>query len=129
MPKNKTHRLGDLQLRIMKVLWERGEASVAEVLDALDDTDASLAYTTIATMLRKMETRGLVAHRAEGRSFIYRAKVAAEDVSRSMANHLVDRLFEGSLLEAVNHLLSSREVSRDELRQLEKLIAERRKKR
>jgi len=129
MPKNKTHRLGDLQLRIMKVLWERREATVAEVLDALDDTDASLAYTTIATMLRKMEARGLVSHRAEGRSFIYRAKVAADDVSRSMANHLVDRLFEGSLLDAVNHLLSSREVSPDELRQLEKLIVERRKKR
>jgi len=129
MAKHKPHRLGDLQLRIMKVLWERGEVTVAEVLDALDDADASLAYTTIATMLRKMEARGLVAHRAEGRSFIYRAKVAAEDVSRSMANHLVDRLFEGSLLETVNHLLSSREVSRDELRQLEKLIAERKKKR
>jgi predicted transcriptional regulator len=129
MAKNKPHRLGDLQLRIMKVLWDRREATVAEVLDALDDADASLAYTTIATMLRKMETRGLVGHRAEGRSFIYRARVAAEDVSRSMANHLVDRLFEGSLLEAVNHLLSSREVSRDELRQLEKLIAERKKKR
>ena len=129
MPKNKSHRLGDLQLRIMKVLWERNEATVAEVLDALDDTDATLAYTTIATMLRKMETRGLVVHRTEGRSFIYRAKVAAEDVSRSMANHLVDRLFEGSLLEAVNHLLSSREVTQAELRQLEKLIAERKKKR
>lgn len=128
MANNKPHRLGDLQLRIMKVLWERHEATVAEVLDALDDADASLAYTTIATMLRKMETRGLVAHRAEGRSFIYRARVAAEDVSRSMSNHLVDRLFEGSLFEAVNHLLSSREVSRDELRQLEKLIAERKKK-
>jgi predicted transcriptional regulator len=128
MAKDKPHRLGDLQLRIMKVLWERHEATVAEVLDTLDDADASLAYTTIATMLRKMETRGLVAHRAEGRSFIYRARVAAEDVSRSMANHLVDRLFEGSLFEAVNHLLSSREVSRDELRQLEKLIAERKKK-
>ena len=112
----------------MQVLWQRHEATVAEVLDALDDADASLAYTTIATMLRKMEARGLVAHRAEGRSFIYRAKVAEEDVSRSMANHLVDRLFEGSLLEAVNHLLSSREVSRDELRQMEKLIAERKKK-
>jgi BlaI family penicillinase repressor len=128
MPKNKTHRLGDLQLRIMKVLWERRGASVAEVLDALDDTDASLAYTTIATMLRKMEARGLVSHHAEGRSFIYAPKIAAEDVSRSMADHLVDRLFEGSLLDAVSHLLTTREVSKDELKQLEKLIAERKKK-
>ncbi len=80
-------------------------------------------------MLHKMERRGLVSHRAKGRSFLYAAKVAAEEVSRSMANHLVDRLFEGSLFAAVDHLLSSREVSRDELRQLEKLIAERKKKR
>src|SRR5260221_14042731 len=129
MAKNKSHRLGDLQLRIMKMLWERGEGTGAEVMEALDDGDAKLGYTTIATMLHKMEGRGLVSHRAKGRSFIYAAKVAAEDVSRSMANHLVDRLFEGSLLEAVNHLLSSREVSRDELRQLEKLIAERKRKR
>lgn len=128
MAKPKPHRLGDLQLRIMKVLWERREATVAEVLDALDDTDKTLAYTTIATMLRKMETRGLVSHRAEGRSFIYAPKVAAEDVSRSMADHLVDRLFEGNLLDAVSHLLTTREVSKDELKQLERLIAERKKK-
>lgn len=128
MASKKSHRLGDLQLRIMKVLWERREATVAEVLDALDDTDKTLAYTTIATMLRKMETRGLVSHRAEGRSFIYAPKVAAEDVSRSMADHLVDRLFEGNLLDAVSHLLTTREVSKAELKQLEKLIAERRRK-
>ena len=128
MAKPKPHRLGDLQLRIMKVLWERREATVAEVVDALDDTDKTLAYTTIATMLRKMETRGLVSHRAEGRSFIYAPKVAAEDVSRSMADHLVDRLFEGNLLDAVSHLLTTREVSKDELKQLERLIAERKKK-
>ncbi len=128
MPKNKTHRLGDLQLRIMKVLWERREATVAEVLDTLDDTDKTLAYTTIATMLRKMEARGLVSHRVDGRSFIYAPKIAAEDVSRSMADHLVDRLFEGNLLDAVSHLLTTREVSKDELKQLEKLIAERKKK-
>jgi BlaI family transcriptional regulator, penicillinase repressor len=126
MARNKTHRLGDLQLRIMKVLWERGEATVAEVLQALSD-HSDLAYTTMATMLRKMETRGLVSHRAEGRSFIYKPKVASEDVSRSMADHLVDRLFAGSLTEVVSHLLTTREVSREELSQLEKLITERRK--
>ena len=128
MAKNNTHRLGDLQLRIMKVLWERRGSSVAEVLDALDDSDASLAYTTIATMLRKMEVRGLVSHRTEGRSFIYAPQVEEGDVSRSMANHLVDRLFEGSLFDAVSHLLTTREVSKDELKQLEKLIADRKKK-
>jgi len=121
------HRLGDLQLLIMKVLWERREATVAEALEALGP-HTDLAYTTVATMLRKMEARGLVTHRAGGRSFIYRAQVAAADVSRSMADHLVDGLFEGSLTEVVNHLLTTREVSRKELNELERLIVERKKK-
>ena len=127
MTKRKTYRLGDLQLRIMQVLWENGEAAVAGVHEALGGSQ-SFAYTTVATMLRKMEGRGLVAHREEGRTFIYHAKVAAEAVSRSMADHLVDRLFEGSLTSAVNHLLSTRDVSAEELRELERLIAERKKR-
>ena len=110
----------------MQVLWEQQESTVSQVLAALSDY-GELAYTTVATMLRKMEARGLVGHRAEGRSFIYRPRVAAQDVSRSMADHLVDRLFEGRLLDVVNHLLTTREVSREELRQLERLIAERKK--
>ena|SRR5438093_1124365 len=127
MKKQRVYRLGDLQLQIMKVLWECQEATVAEVLDTLP-AKGDLAYTTVATMLRKMEARGLVAHRLEGRSFIYRPNVAAGDVSRSMADHLVDRLFEGSLTKAVSHLLSTREVSREELANLERLIAERKRK-
>ena len=126
MPRLKPHRLGDLQLKILKVLWEREEAAVAVILESLDGRP-NLAYTTVATMLRKMEDRGLVAHRTEGRTFIYRAKVAAGEVSRSMTNHLIERLFEGSLVDAVNHLLTDREVSRDELAALEQLIRERRK--
>lgn len=127
MPKLKPHRLGDLQLRIMKILWTRGEAAVADVHAALGG-DAAFAPTTIATMLRKMEARGLVRHRAEGRGFLYRAALDEARVTGSMVNHVVDRMFEGSLADAVTHLLSTREVSREELRQLEKLIAERRRK-
>jgi BlaI family transcriptional regulator, penicillinase repressor len=123
----KIHRLGDLQLKIMKILWERGEAAVGQVFEDLA-RDSDLAYTTISTMLRKMEGRGLITHRVEGRTFIYRAKVDAEAVSRSMADQLVDRMFEGSLTEAVNHLLTTREVSREELIRLERLIAERKKR-
>jgi predicted transcriptional regulator len=128
MPKQRIHRLGDLQLGIMQVLWARREATVAEMHQALNE-QRNLAYTTVATMLRKMDERGLVAHRAEGRTFIYFPRVAAEDVSRSMVDHWVERLFGGSLLEAVNHLLTTREVSADELRRLEQLIAERKRSR
>ena len=114
-------------MRIMQVLWDCNEATVSQVLQGLPKGSA-LAYTTIATMLRKMERRGLVAHGVEGRTFIYRPTVAAEEVSRSMADHLVDRLFEGSLTEAVSHLLRTREVSREELAKLEKMIAEKKKR-
>jgi BlaI family penicillinase repressor len=124
--KGKNHRLGDLQLRIMKILWAREEATVADVFEELGK-GADLAYTTVATMLRKMEGRGLITHRSEGRSFVYRAKVASEAVSRSMIDHLVDRMFEGNLTAAVNHLLTTRDVSRAELKELERLIGKRKK--
>jgi len=126
MAKTRLHRLGDLQLRIMKILWGSGEATVAAVHEELA-REKDLAYTTIATMLRKMEGRGLVKHRLEGRSFIYRAAVGEEAVSRGMADHLLDRLFEGSLADMVHHLLNTRDISREELKRLEKLIAERKK--
>src|SRR5687768_7964563 len=122
--KRKIAKLGDLQLRIMKVLWQRGEATVSDVLEEVAAPN-DLAYTTVATMLRKMEARGLVAHRIEGRSFIYRARLREQEVTRSIADHFVERLFEGSLTEVVSHLLSTREVSKDELEILEQLIAQR----
>lgn len=119
-------RLGDLQLRIMRVLWELGSATVADVQRGLSGT--RLAYTTVATMLRKMEQRGLVRHVEEGRKFVYRAAVGMNEVSRSMASDLVDRLFDGSLSAAVTHLLEVREVSREELDCLEWLIRERKRR-
>lgn len=127
MSQPKFHRLGDLQLRIMQALWARGEARVAEIQTALPG-GTNLAYTTVATMLRKMEARGLVRHRAEGRTFIYRAAVAEDQVSRSMTEHVLNRLFCGSVEALVSHLLTTREIAPDELRRLETLIAQRKKR-
>ena len=122
MKSTKDHsRLGDLQLRILKELWTRGSASVAEVHAALA-AERPLAYTTIATMLRKMEARSLVAHDEDGRTFIYRAAVAADEVNRSIGRHFVERLFEGSLLNAVSHLLQTCKASREELEELERAV-------
>jgi predicted transcriptional regulator len=126
MAGERNYRLGDLQLRIMRVLWHAGPATVADVRQRLGK---DLAYTTVATMLRKMEDRGLVGHEERDRKFIYSAAVPVEDVTRSMADDLVERVFEGSLSQAVSHLLESREVSRGELAELEKLIQERKRRR
>lgn len=122
MVEKRAYRLGDLQLQIMKVLWKDGSLSVAEVQQRLDGPP--LAYTTVATMLRKMEGRGLVVHRQVDRRFVYEPRVSAEEVTRSMAGDLVDRLFEGSLAATVSHLLQTHEVSAGELERLERLIEE-----
>ena len=117
------HRLGDLQLRILQLLWQRGEMPAAGVHAALQP-ERSLAPTTIATMLAKMEARGLLAHREQGRAFIYRAAVDAGEVTRGLGDYFVKRLFAGSVAGAMMHLLRTGEVSRRELDQLEKLIKE-----
>lgn len=127
MSEANSYRLGDLQLRIMRVLWRFGPLGVGEVRENLAGDD--LAYTTIATMLRKMEDRGLVDHETQNRKFIYAAAVAEQDVTRSMADDLVDRLFEGSLAQTVSHLLQTREVDQDELAELESLIRKRKTRR
>jgi predicted transcriptional regulator len=118
------HQLAALQLAIMRVLWERGEATVADVREDLHD-DRPLAYTTIATMLAKMERKGYVAHRIEGRAHIYRPAIDQEKVSRSMVTDLADRLFAGDVTQMVAHLLAGCDVDAEELARLKALIRQR----
>jgi BlaI family transcriptional regulator, penicillinase repressor len=120
------HQLAALQLAIMRVLWKRGEATVADVREDLHD-DRPLAYTTIATMLAKMERKGYVAHRIEGRAHIYRPAIDQEKVSRSMVTDLADRLFAGDVTQMVAHLLDGCDVDADELARLKALIRAREK--
>jgi predicted transcriptional regulator len=114
--------LGDLQHAIMAVLWARGEATTAEVHEALR-AERGLAFTTIATMLRKMEDKGVVAHRAEGRQFVYRPTVSEEQVRRSMVGELLERLFDGDPKALVAHLVSEHEIDAGELAALRRRLA------
>ena len=115
-------QLATLQLAIMHVLWSRGEATVGDVRDELAAEGRELAYTTIATMLGKMERKGQVAHRAEGKAFIYRPALGQDQVSRSMVTDLARRLFAGDVTLMVSHLLDGCEVSPQELARLKALI-------
>lgn len=119
-----SHHLGDLQLAIMRVLWSRGQATVAEVHETLEP-ERGLALTTIATMLTKMEKKGVVDHRAEGRRFVFRPLVSENQVRRSMVADLTSQLFRGDVTALVNHLLSEHEIDASELAQLRDLIATR----
>lgn len=118
----KTTQLGDLQLAILQVLWDLGEGTVTDVYQALL-SERGLAPTTIATMLKKMDEKGVVAHHAEGRRFIYRPTVTREQVRRSMVADLTERLFGGDPAALVAHLISRNEIRPEELNALEQQIA------
>ena len=83
------------------------------------------ALTTVATMLKKMEKKGVVGHRAEGRQYVYFPAVAERDVQRSMVSDLCDRLFQGDMTALVSHLLTDQEIDATELARLRALIEER----
>ena len=119
MPKE--HNLGDLQHAIMRVLWEQGELPVADVHSSLLE-ERGLALTTIATMLSKMEKKGVVARRMEGRGFVYAASVSESEVNRSMVSELTDQLFRGDAAALVSHLLTEQQIDRGELDAIKELI-------
>ena len=113
--------LGDLQLAIMRVLWNRGEAASADVHAALEE-ERGLAPTTISTMLKKMEDKGVVTHRTEGRRFVYRPTITESQVKRSMVGELTEQLFGGNTAALVSHLVAEHEIDRDELERLQSLL-------
>lgn len=114
-------KLGGRQLAVMRVLWQNGESTVAEVQELLG-LDPPLAYSTVATVLSRMEKKGLVSHRAQDRQFYYSPLVTEGRAGQSIVGELVDRMFGGSPAELVNHLLSSEQVDQSELNQIKRLV-------
>jgi predicted transcriptional regulator len=113
------------ELDILKVLWELGSGSVRQVHEALCP-GGELAFNTVQTMLRIMEDKGLVEHRAEGRTFIYVPRHSRERV----AARFLDKVFDGALDQFVLSILASKDSpsSTEELKELERLIAKARRK-
>ena len=118
-----TTSLTDLQLAIMRILWGSAEATVVEVQNRLRP-ERDLAQTTIATLLTRLEKRGVVEHRLDGRQFVYRPLVTEQEVRRSMVSELTDRLFDGSSAALMTHLLRSREIQPGDLDRVKRMIAE-----
>src|SRR2546430_17356408 len=104
------HQLTELQLTILRVLWDRGEATVQDIWEALHAA-RGLAQTTVATMLSRLERRGVVTRRAQSRQYRYRAAVTEREVQHSMVGELTERLFDGDVTALVQHLLSGEDVS------------------
>jgi BlaI family penicillinase repressor len=114
-------QLSDLQIDIMRPLWERGEMTAAQVHEAVQPV-RGLAATTVATLLSRLEKQGLVAHRSEGRQYVYRALASEPDVRRSMVHGLIEHLFGGNSAALVSHLLQESEIDSYDLARVKSLI-------
>jgi predicted transcriptional regulator len=114
MPRPTSPTLTDGELRLMRVLWDKGEASVGEVVTALKEKPKP-AYNTVLTLLRILERKGYVTHRKDGRAFVFAATVDRSDARRNALKSLVDRFFEGSPRLLVLNLLEDEQLSAEAL--------------
>lgn len=114
------------ELELLKILWEHGPKSVADVHRLLRPADGKpVAQNTVQTLLRIMESKGLVCHTAEGRTFIYEPLFSREET----ASRFLDRVFDGAASQLVLSLLKAEKISPVELEQLREMINEARQKR
>jgi predicted transcriptional regulator len=122
MPPKRSITLTQAELRLMKVLWDRGESTVADMVTATS-ADGELAYTSVLTTIRILETKGYVAHRQEGRAFLYSSSIGEVEASRSEVRHVLQRFFGNSRERLLLSLLGDEEISPDELKRLKEAIA------
>jgi predicted transcriptional regulator len=111
----------DREIDVMQVLWEQGPSVVAEVRAALKDP---LAYTTVLTILRTLESKGYVGHEEEGRGHRYFAKVRQQAAQTSALRHMTSKLFQGSAELLLTRLVSDRKLGAEELARMRKLLAD-----
>ncbi len=121
-PKREVH-LSELQLAVVRALWRRGEASTAEVAAELGPK-RDLAHTTVATLLTRLEKRGLLETRRDGRTLIYKPLITEADVRRSMVADLVATLFKGDPKALLAHLVREDEIAPGDLEKVRARLKE-----
>ena len=119
MPPRPSNTLTPAELRLMRVLWTHGESAVADVVKHVEP----LAYTSVLTTIRVLETKGYVTHRQEGRAFLYNAAIQEHEASRSEVSHLLSRFFGNSRERLLLSLLGDAQIDPEELRRLKQAIA------
>lgn len=121
MPPKRSNTLTEAELRLMKILWRRGESAVTDLVAAIPEGE-SLAYNSVLTTIRILERKGYVEHRQEGRAFIYRALIAENEAGRSEVHHVLSRFFGNSRERLLLSLLNDNEISPEELERLKDAI-------
>jgi BlaI family transcriptional regulator, penicillinase repressor len=123
----------DRELEALKVLWERGEVTVRDLADAMNAAsenrgDDDLAYTTVLSLLQVMEQKGFVAHRREGKAYVYTPRIQRRSTVRRLASGFLEKVFDGAVDEYLVHALESKRLSPAELDQLDAMLADARKR-
>lgn len=118
----------DRELEALKVLWDRGEATVRDIADAMNADAArtggdELAYTTVLSLLQVMEQKGLVDHRRQGKAYVYLPRVERQSTFRQLAGSFLEKVFDGAVDEYLVHALESRRLTAAELDELEAMLA------
>lgn len=116
-----SEKLSDMQLDVIRVLWEKGSCTTAEIYQAVQQT-RELAYTTIATVLKRLDDRGIVKSSRSGRELLYEACLSERQVQRSMVSGMVGSLFQGDAKALVAHLVREAELEGDDLREIQALL-------
>src|SRR5580704_8222530 len=114
MPPRKSKTLTEAELRLMKLLWTRGESLVGDLVAAMPE-DSAIAYTSVLTTIRILEQKGYVTHRQEGRAFLYTPCVAENEASRSEVSHVLHRFFGNSRERLLLTLLGDEDITPAEL--------------
>jgi predicted transcriptional regulator len=122
MPPKRSITLTEAELRLMKLLWARGESAVGELVAAMPEGEA-LAYNSVLTTIRILEQKGYVRHRQEGRAFVYCPCVQEQEAGRSEVRHMMQRFFGNSRERLLLSLLGDDEVTPEELARLREAIA------
>ena len=126
MPRKRSPVLTDHELRLMEVLWQSGEATVADVTAAVGRPP--LAYNTVLTTLRTLEQKGYVAHKEDGRAFVYRPAIARNQAAESAVRQLLRRRFFGdSPGQLAVTLLDDRQLTQADIAEIHKALARKRK--
>lgn len=121
MPPRQSEVLTEAELRVMKVLWERGSGTVQQVLDSMEEKPA-LAYNSVLTTIRILERKGYLKHIKDGRAHVYAPVVRQQEATRSEIRRLASRFFGNSHEDLVLNILEERGMEREELARLRKML-------
>ena len=121
MPQKDLAPLSRAETEVLRIVWELGSATVQGVCDALPE-HRTIAYATVQTMLRRLESKGYLSHETRGRAHLFHPQVDRKDVIGSAVRSFIDRLFGGDAVPLVQYLAENREITMEDINRLREIL-------